>query len=1210
MQHLYMNICIKKGSLFGQFIKRNGGNGMSLMKERALEYLVDNKGEGGLVCELDRSPMVDQPTIIIGLGGTGIDAMLHAKYVIQRKMTIPEGEKRPRRLAFIAVDTDENAFKEKRIGDVRVDPSERVLIDENRLATFMKDHGLIPHGYLRDWLCKGINADAITFGAGGIRQCGRFMFINKATNFINRLTQAAAETWGGGMENGAPFQHDTKYNVYIFTGVSGGTGSGTFLDTAFLVRELFKNHIHRDVQIRGFIFMPDVNLCKVKDAATRAYIPVNGYAALRELDFWMNAERGRAFKQQYTPTVSVNTLEKPFDLCYLVSPNGSLPADYDNCMSTTGEALMNILSAPQNSGAGGLNFESYVTNLGAMLNGAALKTIYSGNYVYASMGMDEQRLHLDTMANYLAYYLLMKVNALFNREPVKEEVEELFAKELKLDARRGLQRLFDKSIPARPFNNVVRTLDDFKIAISQYNRNTVLESDILQSELETWVTQCEVTYNKNSFTILEDCMKMLVDITERKFTSLDYGPYYVHKLIHNIAVGKPDLLKKIEEQKNEIAAFLATATDREDKLKNLAQEALEAARRNKHIPLIAKPKFNDYVEAVFRYNDHRRYTKFASIAFQFYNNLLQNVTDYNNLIVERFSTLLENLTDVFKRNSDIITNVEHDGTTHTWSIGNFSQIQSSIDAALANLRNAGKENALVVEFLKMMLENKKTWVGDEGGLGISFSKFVSEKFHDLMNQSMEQSYMQMENLTSAQQLIDHMQNTVLPKLKGGAKVLYTPDAMLSPLENSPQRAMIAIPSTATNIAYAVNQYIKSTNLPCDIVSSKRQGSLFWFQSSFGLPLYAHDSLRTYQTAHDVYGQVDSHLGRYLIMSAEENWLELLPPIMPEATWKYAKYSNPKWEKRNAATRVLMKEAMKYNLIKPLETGSAVKVLGVVNKDKFTAFMDQAPIGKEDGEKIMKGGAAEAANLKIDVKRVKEYIQAAEQFSQEAWAPVPTLKFKSDIFTTLMNGELVEKNDEEKRELQILSENVLLTPDLASQLAEQMKLVKELEKVLMIHKKYVDLIYREDGEREDFANALIYGLYRPTAPKVFQLDGADAGIPACMLMTISDYKLAPANDPFYALFRKYVTFDETLKDNMVKIVKMREKMMNNEMNTGNTARYARYANMVRGIDKAMEARLKQIDMDVTFDNPEIRDFYIEIRKIFRVFLPDAGFGGMM
>lgn len=55
------------------------------------------------------------------------------------------------------------------------------------------------------------------------------------------------------------------------------------------------------VNTLGYLFTPDVNLSnKSLSSHTRDYIMKNGYAALKELDYWMNAdERNERFRQQY-----------------------------------------------------------------------------------------------------------------------------------------------------------------------------------------------------------------------------------------------------------------------------------------------------------------------------------------------------------------------------------------------------------------------------------------------------------------------------------------------------------------------------------------------------------------------------------------------------------------------------------------------------------------------------------------------------------------------------------------------------------------------------------------------------------------------------------------------------------------------------------------------------------------------------------------------
>ena len=1181
---------------------------MASMQERAKQYLVDSKGEGGLVCELDRSPMVDEPALIIGLGGTGIDAMLQAKYIIQRKMIPSEKKAKPDRLAFLAVDTDEKSFSDKRVGDVRIDDSEKLLINEPKLATFMKNPELIPQDYQREWLCKGINADNIKFGAGGIRQCGRFMLINQAGTFISKVQQTVSEIWGAGKQNGAGFLPSTPIHVYMLTGVGGGTGSGTFLDAAYLMREIVTKVTSHKVNMRGFIFMPDVNLCKVKDESVRNYIKANGYAALRELDFWMDSSRGRNFRQQYTPTVTVNTDEAPFDLCFMVSPNGAQAQDYENCMQTTGEALMNVLSASEPDAKGNtFGFESYITNLVGMKLSAAINNTYSGNYIYASMGMDEQRLQLDSMANYLAYHLLMQVDGMFTRTPIKEQVESMFSKTLKLDNKKGLWRLFDKAMPAKPFNNVVRSLDDFTKAIESYKKKNVLSDGVLEHELSIWEAQCKALYNEKCNSIVNECMEALKQQIEGLFVDLKYGPYYAHRMLHNIDVGEPDILKRLTEERDAISAFMTTADGQEDHLKKAAADALASARQNHLVPLIGPARYKDYVQAVFKYYDHKRYSDFAPVAYNFYSRMIAEVKEYNNLIVERFATLLRTLTEVFKNNSDIMTNVSKDGSVHTWNVGNFDSIRESVDAAMRDIKNAGRDEALVQEFLTWMMDERKSWVGDEGNLGRSFSRFVSDKFHDLMNLNMEDTYKQMFNLTSDAQLQGHISGTVMPRLQSGARVLYTPDENLCSLSFAPSRAMISVPGGATNIKLAVDNYVAANNLKADVYSSQRVGSLFWFQGSCALPLFAHDALTNYQTAHDVLGKVDKHLGRYLKMSARENWLRLIPPLMPETTWKYADYENPEWSKRFAGTRAMFTQAWEKGLVVPLEGDSEVYVLADVDKSAYDQLIASAPMSAEDRDKLLKGGTAAAIGVSCDIKDARSYVERARKFLKEGWTPNVNRRFKDDNFNKLMGGVQVEDRtvDKELHDRQILTENVLWTPDMAAQLYEQLQLKLNLEKLVSEIEQYVKSGNKAAQERDAFADCLTYRLYRSTGPKVFQLDTTGTTVATFMLMTIDDYKAAPTADPFYALYLKYLTLTDTQKKTMETICKQRMTYMNKAMNEGDQTAYNAYCKVVRGIRDLMNKRLDQINMDVTFDRPEIREFYLAVIQRFDTFLPDSG-----
>lgn len=1192
---------------------------MASVKERADYYLVDSRGEGGLVSELDRVAMVDEPTLIIGLGGTGADALLNTKYVLHRKLKYPSGQHKPDRLAYLAIDTDARDLQTKRVGDTRLNADETCDITEMNLKAYMNDHSLITKSYLRDWLSNGIPPLSVAYGAGGIRQYGRFMLLNNAEAVSTRIKTAVEKIWAAGKENGEAFDpSNDSVNVYILTGISGGTGSGTFLDMAYMVREIITHKMSMELhlRLRGVVFMPDVNLSKVRNDDVRKYLPVNGYAAMKELDFWMNPERGRRFQQQYTDGLIVDTNEMPFDMCFMVSPNLNDRDPYTTCMQTTGEALLNILSgteqpkaegAQADSGANGNSqgFESFINNLVSML--PMLTKPYAGNYIFSTMGMDERRLQLDQMATYIAYYLLDQVQHLFDHAPRKEQVAE-FYKTLQLDEH-SMQRLFNQQLNVKPYPNV-KDLDSFKEAIREYDHTQVLNQNLLEQELDMWAKQCDIFYDRKREQMIEERVEAVATQIEKLFADQEIGPFYAHRMLHNPEVGAPDVLKSIQTSIDRLEAFLLTAQNLSEQKKQNAHNAKEAARKSRFVPLMAGAKYNDFVEALFEQYDHERYIAFAQTLRRVYKELLAKITEYNNRIVGRFVDLLNALTEVFRANSNIITSVKRDGNNHNWNVFNFSEIQPSIDKAIEEMRHEGKNAMLVHEFLQMLLNERAAWLDDNGDLGESFSRFVSEKFSQIMDLSLEEHYKTMLGLNTDTELREHIERQVMPQLRSGSRVMFQANDRLCPVSNTAERSMICYPRVAFNIGQAVTNFVNTSSdmngkvlsSVCDIVPNNRRGSIFWFRATFGMPLYTVSSIANYQSAYDNAGRIDHHLGRHLRMGADENWLDLLPPLMPDSIWAYQGYNNPNLAAKNDETRQLFQRAWDAQIVLPMPQANGKYVIGRADASALDALLATAPLSPEQQKLIAEQGAAAAASIRVDQNRVNAFLTAARTFLDTGWQ-VSDDMLKSDAFLTLRGGELVDTNTGEKRTRQILSENLTLTPDNAEKLRQQLALHSRLTEAITAHEDYVQLGDLEKSQRAFFAKSLFYGLYRKLPPKLYQLDGAAEGVAPFMLMTLNDYALAPAGEKYYAMFRKFNLLTDEQKGVMQQLIDLRTRKMDAEIIAGNLDRYSACIANIQVIDAELEARIQELTMSIGEEHPEILEFYQALRREFALWLSE-------
>ena len=68
---------------------------------------------GGIISEKIRVDTIDNPMLVIGLGGTGIDALLRLKYQVNRRFKLPQDplskkkKDKPNNIEFLAFETNE-----------------------------------------------------------------------------------------------------------------------------------------------------------------------------------------------------------------------------------------------------------------------------------------------------------------------------------------------------------------------------------------------------------------------------------------------------------------------------------------------------------------------------------------------------------------------------------------------------------------------------------------------------------------------------------------------------------------------------------------------------------------------------------------------------------------------------------------------------------------------------------------------------------------------------------------------------------------------------------------------------------------------------------------------------------------------------------------------------------------------------------------------
>ena len=249
-------------------------------------------------------------SLFIGMGGTGMKTLVNTK-----RMFIETYGEVPPMIGFLGIDTDRGEYKKdttknKNNEAVTLSPDETLPITvENAKEIF---HVNAPEGHMT-WIPeKNIYAlTSMTQGAGQIRTNGRFAFTmnyrelkNKVISAINKITQARIAT------NPKYELMSSDIEIHMVFSVCGGTGAGTFINMAYLLKE-----VAPQCKLTGYGVLPDV--FEAMSNSGMAKVKANAYAAIQDLDWLMHLDGTKKITLDYiTEEPSFDT--KPFNAFFFI----------------------------------------------------------------------------------------------------------------------------------------------------------------------------------------------------------------------------------------------------------------------------------------------------------------------------------------------------------------------------------------------------------------------------------------------------------------------------------------------------------------------------------------------------------------------------------------------------------------------------------------------------------------------------------------------------------------------------------------------------------------------------------------------------------------------------------------------------------------------------------------------------------------------------
>lgn len=306
------------------------------------------------------------PTLVVGLGGTGARSVRLLKRSVERYFR-SRGCEVPPIIRYLVVDTEDLRNQH---GEQALDADEYVNLgsdfDANRVVEFMEQTEGLYESIREWWTGTGHDAGRIRVknGAGQMRDVGRLALYVGYQQLVDRMKSTL-----GQLQNVSNLQKaqqilapiglkpDPSPQVWLVGSLCGGTGSGIFLDIAYILRDLLQTRstfLPNGIFVLPQAFMPSM----IGKVDLQRRIQANAYAALLELNELMNAADRSKFEfypdqQNRVALESAFARRQPVAVAEAAGGDqpgyGGVPAAYSLSMEPTyarvGEATSNGHSA-------------------------------------------------------------------------------------------------------------------------------------------------------------------------------------------------------------------------------------------------------------------------------------------------------------------------------------------------------------------------------------------------------------------------------------------------------------------------------------------------------------------------------------------------------------------------------------------------------------------------------------------------------------------------------------------------------------------------------------------------------------------------------------------------------------------------------------------------------------------------------------------------
>lgn len=317
--------------------------------------------------------------LYVGLGGTGMNALLHTK-----KMFVETYGEVPPMIGFLGIDTDGDAYNKElpsKYGPVSLAPNEQtpILVEDAQAAyiTSRQHFGWVHPDNV-------FALTAMTKGAGQIRSNGRFALTCNFENLANKVRDAVGRITDANIRTNPKYDADFvgDVEVHMVFSMSGGTGAGTFINMAYVIRQALGK-----CKVTGYAVLPDVFECMSQYGMER--VKPNTYGSIIDLDYFMHLNGTEGLQFDYVVGTQ-DVKSRPFSAFFFIDNKNKSGDSYSNVdqlaemislalVTSSGELSGSVDSVTDNVEKSIMNGDGMVGNKRAWVSGmGACEILFRG----------------------------------------------------------------------------------------------------------------------------------------------------------------------------------------------------------------------------------------------------------------------------------------------------------------------------------------------------------------------------------------------------------------------------------------------------------------------------------------------------------------------------------------------------------------------------------------------------------------------------------------------------------------------------------------------------------------------------------------------------------------------------------------------------------------------------------------------------------------